>query len=110
MQNKALLILTVLTTAAITNRRFVSPTGGVPSAGGNTLGVADADAASGTHAPVVHQGTAIVEASAAIAKGAEIETTNNGRAATKDTGKTVARALQAAGAAGEYIEVTLIPN
>lgn len=110
MQYRSLLMLPVKASANLTVNRFVSPTGGLPSAGGNTLGVANADIASGTIGPVNHQGTAIVEISAAIAKGALIEALSDGRAVTKSSGTGVARALEAGGAAGDRIEVTLIPN
>lgn len=110
MQNSSVLVLSVLAGATLTDKRFVSPTGGLPSAGGNTLGVANSDASSGDMCPVNHLGTAVVEVSGAISKGALVETGNDGRAAAKDTGVSVARALQEATASGQFIEVTLIPN
>lgn len=109
-QSISLLTLTIIAAAALTEDRFVSATGGVPAAGANTLGVTRSDVESGKPAPVDILGTAIVEASAAIAQYAAIETTNDGRAVTKTTGVTVARALQAAAAAGDKIEVLLIAN
>lgn len=109
-QYRAILTLPILAAVALTAHRFVTPTGGVPAAGANTLGVTNADAASGEQAPIIYLGTAIVEASDAIAAGAAIETTGDGRAVTKSTGVAVARALQAATAAGQFIEVALIPN
>lgn len=109
-QNIALLTLSFQASAALTADRFVSVTAGVPAAGANTIGVTRSDTAAGKMAPVDVIGTAIVEASAAIAGGAEIETTADGRAVTKTTGKTVARALQAAAAAGDKFEILLIAN
>jgi hypothetical protein len=110
MQAIALLTLTRTAGAALTAQRFVAPDGTVPAAGANTLGVTRTDAAAGSPVAVDAIGTAIVEAAAAIADGAPIETTVDGRAVTKTTGISVARALQAAGAAGDKIEVLLIPN
>lgn len=110
MQSKTILMLSVIAAVALIENRFVSPMGGMPTAGGNTLGVVESDAAAGEITPVAHLGTAVVEASAAIAKGAAIETLADGRAVTADAGIVVARALEAAAAAGQLIEVTLIPN
>ncbi|PIQ25435.1 DUF2190 domain-containing protein [bacterium (Candidatus Blackallbacteria) CG13_big_fil_rev_8_21_14_2_50_49_14] len=100
----------MLATAGLTGNRLVSPTGGLPTAGGNTLGVAGMDTSSGQTAPVIAMGTAPIEASAAIAEGAEVEALADGRIVTKSTGVTVGRTLQAATAAGQVIEVLLIPN
>jgi hypothetical protein len=110
MQSISLLTLSRTAAAALTAARFVSTGNGVPGAGANTLGVTRTDAASGALVAVDAVGTAVVEASAAIADGASIETTNDGRAVTKTTGIAVARALQAAAGAGDKIEVLLIPN
>lgn len=109
-QSISLLTLTLTAAAALTANRFVTHAGAVPAAGANVVGVTRSAAASGYATPVDVIGTAIVEASAAIAVGAAIETTNDGRAVTWSTGVTVARALQAATAAGDLIEVLLIAN
>lgn len=109
-QNIPLLTTTQTATEAITADRFAAYTGAPPAAAGNTAGVARSSAAIGEKYPVDVVGTAIVEASAAIALGAAIETLADGRAVTKSTGITVARALQAATAAGQFIEVLLIVN
>lgn len=106
----SLLSLTVTAAAALTEHRFVTTAGAVPAAGANTLGVTQTDAASGAGVAVDVLGTTLVEASAAIAAGAAIETTATGTAVTKTTGWVVGRALSAASAAGELIEVLLIPN
>jgi hypothetical protein len=112
MQAIDLLVLTATAVAVITDERFVSTTGGVPSAGANTLGVAKSQAASGEKFPVVASGTAIVESGGALAAGAAIETDNQGRAVTKNTGVTVARLApgETAAGAGEKVEVILIQN
>lgn len=109
-QSSPILTLTKRATAALTADRFVSPTVGLPAAGGNTFGVARSNTANAALAPIDVLGTSIVEASAAIADGAAIEALADGRAVTRTTGVTVARANQAATGAGQFIEVVLIPN
>lgn len=109
-QSVSILALTKTAAAAITANRFITPTGGVPAAGANTGGVSRNAAASGDLFTADVLGTATVEASAAINDGAAIETTNDGRAVTQSTGVVCARALEAAGAAGDLIEVLLIAN
>lgn len=109
-QSRCIQTLPVIAAVALTANRFVSPTGGLPAAGGNTLGVALSDTAQGDACPVERLGTAKVVASAAIAKGAAIESLDDGRAVTRTTGVTCARALEAATVAGQIIEVALIPN
>lgn len=112
MQATDILVLSVTAAAAITEHRFVSTTGGVPAAGANVLGASKSLAASGEKFPVVCLGTAIVTAGAALAAGAALETDNQGRAITKNTGIAVARLApgESAAAAGEKVEVILIPN
>lgn len=109
-QYRSVLTLSLVAVAALTANRFVSPTRGLPSDGGNTLGVALTDAAIGQTAPVVTLGTAPAEASAAIAEGALVEVGADGRIETRDAGVAVGRALQEATGAGHVIEVLLIPN
>lgn len=109
-QSTPLLTLSLLAAAALPAHRFVTHTGAVPAAGAAVAGVNRAAAATGDLTPVDVLGTTIVEASAAIAVGAAVETIGDGRAVTKTTGVLAARALQAAAAAGDLIEVLLIPN
>lgn len=107
----AILTETVVAAAAMPANRFVTGVGAVPAANANVMGVTRAPAgASGDLVPVDSLGITEVEASAAIAAGAALATTNDGRAVTHSTGAVVARARTAAGAAGQLIEVMLIPN
>ncbi len=109
--NTSLLTLTVTAAAALSAHRFVTATGAVPSANGNTLGVTRSPAgAAGDLVPVDAVGTTMVEASAAISAGAAVATTSDGRAVTFSTGVVAGRALTAASGAGVLIEVLLIPN
>lgn len=109
-QNIAILTLTVVAAAALVPQRFVTATGAVATAGGHALGATRAEAAIGTPTPVDVLGTAQVVAGAQVAAGAALEVGANGKAVTADAGVVVARALQAAGADGDVIEVLLIPN
>ncbi len=109
-QSRCIQTLPVIAAVALTANRFVSPTGGLPAAGGNTLGVALSDTAQGDACPVERLGTAKVVASAPIAKGGGIEALDDGRAAPLDEGVLVARALEAATVAGQIIEAAMIPN
>jgi len=107
------LVLSILASAVLSANRFISLTGGVPAAGGNSYGVTQTSVKSGELAPVAIAGTEIVETGAAIAVNALIQTDNQGRAITKDTGATLARMAPgqaAATGAGQFVEVILIPN
>lgn len=114
MRNKIpLLTLTQIATGAIAEHRFVTHAGAQAGAGVNTLGVSHyAAAAAGDKIPVDVMGTTIVEAGAAIAAGALIETDASGRAITKAAGVTVARLApgESSSAAGQMVEVILLPN
>lgn len=105
-----LLALTVVAAAALTKHRFVTHAGAVPAAAARAFGVARTDAEIGDPTTVDVLGTAVVEAGAAIALGALVEIDATNRAVTRSAGVTVGVALQAAGAAGDFIEVLLIAN
>jgi hypothetical protein len=92
-QSYPVLTLTVAATGTIAAQRFVTKAGAQAGADGNTLGVGRTAASSGDKIPVDVLGTAVVEAGAAVS-----------------AGDTIALALEAAGAAGQFIEVLLIPN
>ena len=104
------LVLSIVAGAAITQFRAVSATGTVPAAAANCLGFAQNGAASGEAVAVVALGTAIAEAGAAISAGALVELDASARVITRSAGAIVGRALTAAGAAGDQVEVFLIPN
>jgi hypothetical protein len=106
----AVLTLTIAATAALTKRRFVTGAGAVAAAAGRALGVARTDAAIGEQVAVDVLGTAIVEVGGAIAVDAQVEVDASGRAVTIAEGVAVGRALQASAAAGDLIEVLLLPN
>lgn len=108
----SLLALTVLASGAVSARRFVTPTGAQAGAAANTLGVARTDAADGEAFPVDIAGTTVVEAGGPIAAGSAVQTDAQGRAVVHDAGPKVARLAprESAGAAGDFVEVILIPN
>jgi len=108
----SLLALTVTASSIIAANRFVTPTGALADAGVNAQGVSDTDAAIGEKFAVHVIGTAIVETGEAIAAGALIETDATGRAITKAAGVTLARLApgEVSTAAGQFVEVVLIPN
>lgn len=110
-QSRPILTLNRVATATLAACRFISPTGANPTGAGNVLGIIPMPAlAIGDRVPVVVQGTAPMECSAAIADGALIEVLADGRGVTKTAGIAVARALEAGAGAGSVIEVLLLPN
>lgn len=101
----------VTATAALEQFRAVSPTGGYAADAGNALGFTTMAVANGGRASVVSLGTAIGTASAAISAGALVEVHSTaGKLRTKTSGVAVGRALTAAAADGDQIEVLIIPN
>lgn len=109
-QAAPVLTLTVIAGGALIAERFVTGAGAYPTAAGNALGVARAQAdAAGEAVPVDVLGTAIVEAGGTIAADTLIEVGANGVAVPLDAGVPVARAITG-GASGDRIEVLLIPN
>lgn len=111
-QSIALLTLTITAAGAIAANRFVTPLGAQAGADANAIGVSRvAAAAVGEKIPVDMIGTTTVEAGAAIAAGATLKSDATGRAITwAAAGGRLAIALEAASAAGEFIEILFIPN
>ena len=103
----SVLALTVVATAALTGERFVTLLGAVPAAGVGNVGVSRHDAASGADVAVDVMGVVKVTAGAEVAAGALVETTNVGKAITKDTGIALGRALTAAASDGDKFTVLL---
>lgn len=110
MQSLSVLALTIIATATVTAERFITATGATATAGGNALGVTRSDGKAGDALPVDVLGTAVVTAGGVIAQGALVEVGATGNAVAHDEGVAVARALTAAAADGDRIEVFLIPN
>ena len=111
IQNKACLTITVAATGAIAANRFITPAGAQAGADVNTLGVANTAAVSGDKIPVDVLGTSTLEAGAAVTAGVTVKSDASGRAiAWATSGAKVGIALEAATAAGQFIEVLLVPN
>lgn len=108
--NISLLTVGIVATAAITQYRATTAAGAVATAAGVAVGFSNTDAAIGERVPTTVVGTAIATAGAAIALGAAVEVGTAGKVVTKSAGVTVGRALQAAAADGDLIEVLVIGN
>lgn len=102
--------LSTRATGAIEKRRFVTAVGAQAGAKANTLGVSRYSVAVDEEVPIDNLGTTEVEAGGAIGAGGAIETDAAGKAVAHTDGPVVARALEAAVADGDVIEVHLIPN
>jgi len=110
-QSIPILTLTQLLTATVAANRFTTVAGIQTGADLNALGVSRVGGIATERIPVDVLGTAIVESGAAIAAGATLKSDATGRGITWVTsGARLAVALEAAGGAGEFIEVMLIPN
>jgi hypothetical protein len=115
-QNIAILSLALELTEAVGANTFVDLSGKTAAPGGYAHGVAatngDMRGVEGVRdtVAVAVLGTAQVLAGGAIAKGRAVEVGPGGRAVALDEGVMVGRALQAAGADGDLVEIFLIPS
>lgn len=109
-QNHSVLTLTLLASAAIVAQTLVDYTGATATAAGKAAGVARTSGAIGDPVPVDVLGTAVVLAGAAVTKGERLQSDASGNVVPLSAGVPVAVALEAASAAGQTIEVFLIPN
>lgn len=109
-QSKAVLTLTLAAAGTIAANRFITPAGAQAGAAANTLGVANTAAVAADKIPVDVLGTTTVEAGAAVSANATVQSDASGRAITWASGPKIGIALEAATAAGQFIEVLLIPN
>lgn len=108
----SLLNLSLTSTAAIAQYQPVLASGAVTTAAGNAVGFSQVTvAASGTLYPATVLGTSKAIAGAAITAGALVEVhTTVTKVVTKSSGVAIGRALTAAAADGDEIEVLIIPN
>jgi hypothetical protein len=110
-QNLSVLALTATLSGTVATNRFVTAAGAQAGADANTFGVCRQAGVSGDKVTVDVLGTAQVESGAAVAVGATIKSDASGRGITWATsGAKIGLALEAASAAGQVIEVLLIPN
>lgn len=109
--NVPVLVINRTAGAALSQYQPITAAGAAATAASNAVGFTNASAASGALVPVTVLGTAIAVAGAAITAGALVEVhTTVTQVVTKSAGVAIGRALTAAGAAGDLIEVLLIPN
>lgn len=106
----AVLTIPIRLSATVAANRFVTVAGAYPAAGGATGGVTRVAGVAGALAPVDSQGTAVVEAGAALSVGVAVQSDATGRAIPYSSGNKTGVALTAASAAGDVIEVELIVN
>jgi hypothetical protein len=103
-------VVGVNVTQAIAQWQPVTAAGALAAAAANSLGFAMQATASGGRCPVLALGRSVAIAGGAIAQGAAVEIGAAGTVVTKAAGVTVGRALTAAAANGDQIEVLVIPN
>lgn len=108
---QSILRVTVRVVAATAARRFVTATGGAPTAGSNALGpVYMATSAANQRTAVTVLGAVPVETSAAVVAGSALEVTATGQVKMRTgTNTIVARALTATTSAGT-IRAVIVPN
>ncbi len=109
-QGNSIYTRTIRAAAALVGRRFVTLQGNKPAAGASALGVLCTNAVNGDYVGVDILGTAPVEVAAAITEGGLVQTDADGRAIPYAAGVILGRALGGATAAGEFIEVLLLPS
>ena len=108
--NIAILTLTVKAGGALAANRFVTQAGAYPAAGAKAFGCTRTKAeAAGDLVPCDVQGTTVVEAGAPITFDQSVQIDAQGRAIPLAAGAAVGRAMEAAGAAGAFIEILLVP-
>lgn len=111
--NISILTLSVIATTAALASRFLTTAGAYPAAGGLPLGVNKADAVVGAPTPVDVLGTTLVQAGGVIAIDAAVMVGADGQAVAHDGDgdkHAIGRALSAAAAEGDVIEILLVPG
>ena len=108
--NVSLLTISRTSAAALAQYQPVQATGVAAAAAGNAVGFCQTTVpAAGALYPVIVEGTSIAVAGAAIAVGALVEVhTTVTQVVTKAAGIAIGRALTAASAAGDLVEVLII--
>ncbi|MFB9160006.1 capsid cement protein [Chromobacterium violaceum] len=99
------LTMSVLAVTDLQARRFVGLDGKTCGDGVKALGVVEVDTEADNMAPANVLGAILVEAGAAIAAGAEVQSDASGRAVAKAAGLPNGIALDAATAAGDVIRI-----
>ncbi len=102
---QVVLTTSVIAAVDLVARRFVGLDGNLPADGAKVLGTVEADTAAGNVAPTNVLGIMVVEAAAAVAAGAEVQTNAEGRAVPKAAGASNGIALDVAAGAGDLIRI-----
>ena len=105
LTEKILMATTVLATSALARFRFANFAGATANATDAALGVPNANYDIGEQAGLATHGEILVEAGAAVAVGAQVQSDATGRAITLAAGVAAGRARDAAAAAGDIIRV-----
>ena len=109
--NISLLAKSFIAAGTLAQFQPVQASGIAAVAAGNAIGSANVSAVVGDIFPATVMGTALFVAGAAIAVGAQVEVhTTVTQVVTKAAGIAIGRALNATSAAGDFVEVLLIPN
>lgn len=107
----SILSIGLIATANIAQYQPVQASGAPAVAAGNAVGFAPVGGVSGERVQVEVVGTTKAIAGAAIAAGALVEVgTTVTKVVTKSAGVSIGRALTAAAADGDVIEVLILPN
>lgn len=109
-QKISILTLAVIAAATLAAERFVGADGNYPSAGDAAFGVTNTGGAAGERVPVDVMGTSIATAGDEIEDDELLQIGTEGKLVPQTTGVAVAKALQAASADGDRIEVLLLPS
>lgn len=110
-QFTSILTITIPATATVSANRFLGIGGALCAADATAIGVTRIGGVSGDKLPVDVLGTAVVESGAAVTAGVAVKSDSTGRAiAWVTSGNRCGIALDAATAAGQFIEVLLLTN
>jgi len=102
---KILMVVTIAAAAALSRFRLVDYAGATAGNGVRALGVPVTNFDVAEQAGVATHGELLVEAGAAVAVGAQVQSDASGRVITLAAGVPFGVARDAAGAAGEFIRV-----
>jgi len=105
-----ILTLSIAAAAAFAEHLAVGQDGNLAGAGLKMFGIGTTAGEAGVQLAVDVQGTTEATAGAAIAKDADLQVGAGGKLITKAAGVTVARAMSAAAADGDKIEILLLPQ
>lgn len=110
-QSRAAQTLSVLAAEAVTEGLAIQPTGFLATSGGRTAGICRRTVPSGAYTIYDNLGTTKATTGQAITAGASLQVGANSKLIPQhSTNPVVARAIEAATAADQVIEVLIVPN